>query len=62
MTANVKQPKVQETRQVSQKTVDNPIHRFIVQGLQASSLVDQPSFQTLILDKHCCDVSNYSLP
>ncbi|XP_048118088.1 uncharacterized protein LOC125306643 [Alosa alosa] len=49
-TSNTKQLKLRETRQVSQKTVDNSILRFIVQGLQAFSLVEQQSFQTLVQD------------
>ncbi|XP_028854977.1 uncharacterized protein LOC114801150 isoform X1 [Denticeps clupeoides] len=44
-----KQLKLLEAKQVSQKTVDRTIFRFIVQGLQ-SSLVEPPSFQDLIAE------------
>lgn len=37
---------------MSQKTVENSILRFIVQGFQAFSIIEQPSFQTLVLDLH----------
>ncbi len=46
----VKQLKLLETKQVSQKTVDRAILRFIVQGLQSFSLVEKPSFQDLIVE------------
>lgn len=45
-----KQMKLLETKQVSQKTVDQAILRFIVQGLQPFSLVEKPSFQDLIVE------------
>ncbi|KAK0150371.1 Zinc finger BED domain-containing protein 1 [Merluccius polli] len=38
------------TKQVSQKTVDRAILRFIVQGLQSFSLVEKPSFQDLVVE------------
>ncbi|RXN21849.1 zinc finger BED domain-containing 1-like protein [Labeo rohita] len=45
-----KQLKLLEAKQVSQKTVDRAILRFIVQGLQSFSLVETPSFQDLIVE------------
>ncbi|XP_076147414.1 uncharacterized protein LOC143131680 [Alosa pseudoharengus] len=45
-----KQLKLLETKQVSQKTVDRAILRFIVQGLQSFSLVEKPSFQDLVVE------------
>uniref|UniRef100_A0AAY4ACV2 Transposase n=1 Tax=Denticeps clupeoides TaxID=299321 RepID=A0AAY4ACV2_9TELE len=45
-----KQLKLLEAKQVSQKTVDRAILRFIVQGLQSFSLVETPSFQDLIAE------------
>ncbi|XP_062305904.1 uncharacterized protein LOC134010055 [Osmerus eperlanus] len=45
-----KQLKLLETKQVSQKTVDRAILRFIVQGLQPLSLLEKPSFQDLIVE------------
>ncbi|XP_062325452.1 uncharacterized protein LOC134026580 [Osmerus eperlanus] len=45
-----KQLKLLETKQVSQKTVDRAILRFIIQGLQPFSLVEKPSFQDLIVE------------
>ncbi|XP_056453203.1 uncharacterized protein LOC130387936 [Gadus chalcogrammus] len=45
-----KQMKLLETKQVSQKTVDQAILRFIVQGPQPFSLVEKPSFQDLIVE------------
>ncbi|XP_051562654.1 uncharacterized protein LOC127446056 [Myxocyprinus asiaticus] len=48
--SNFKQMKLEETKKVSQISVDSAILRFIVQGLQPFSLVEQPSFQRIVLD------------
>lgn len=48
--SNLKQMKLEETKQVSQKCVDHAVLNFIVQGLQPFSLVQQPAFQSLVQD------------
>jgi len=47
---NLKQMKLEETKQVSQKSVDNAVLNFIVQGLQPFSVVELPAFQSLVTD------------
>lgn len=49
-TSSMKQMNLEETKQVSQKSVNNAVLNFIVQGLQPSSLVEQPAFQSLVTD------------
>lgn len=47
---DLKQMKLEETKQISQKKVDNAVLNFIVQGLQPFSLVELPAFQSLVKD------------
>ncbi|XP_047439674.1 uncharacterized protein LOC125007117 [Mugil cephalus] len=47
---NLKQVRLEETKQLSQKTVDNAVLSFIVQGQQPFSLVEVPAFRSLVTD------------
>lgn len=57
--SNLKQQKLEQTKQISQKTVDNAILNLIVQGLQPFALVEQPSFQSFVqsLQPNCSVMS-----
>lgn len=47
---NLKQMKLQEAKQLSQKCVDNAVFSFLVQGCQPFVLVEQPAFQSFVQD------------
>lgn len=50
LSQNLKQMKLQEAKQLSQKCVDNAVFSFLVQGCQPFVLVEQPAFQSLVQD------------